>query len=208
MRLIKIQKGSSQLSSKSLPHSSTPSLTNRHNLTTSQPHYWSHVRTFSPSSFHILQTYPFTQATFPLKIKLALNLPPLKKPGFPKSELSNFRSVSNLNTIGKILERLALACLFSYISNAISQPALRYLELTCLQEIVRSIEAERSRSQIPMLARFRERLYNIIPERKGCVRWKVGGRLRGKKSERKLNIRDGNCDEVNLLRCFIVRVLL
>ena len=33
-------------------------LANLHNLTTSQPHYWSHVRTFSPSSFHIWQTYP------------------------------------------------------------------------------------------------------------------------------------------------------
>ena len=32
-------------------------LTNHRNLTTSQPHYWSHVRTFSPSSFHIWQTY-------------------------------------------------------------------------------------------------------------------------------------------------------
>ena len=32
-------------------------LTNRRSLTTSQPHYWSHVQTFSPSSFHILQTY-------------------------------------------------------------------------------------------------------------------------------------------------------
>ena len=36
---------------------SSQCLINRHNWTTSQPHYWSHVRTFSPSSFHILQTY-------------------------------------------------------------------------------------------------------------------------------------------------------
>ena len=32
-----------------------------------------------------------------------------------KSELSNFRPISNLNTIGKILERLALARLFPHI---------------------------------------------------------------------------------------------
>ena len=32
------------------------------------------------------------------------------------SELSNFRPISNLNTIGKILERLALARLFPHIS--------------------------------------------------------------------------------------------
>ena len=57
-----------------------------------------------------------TQATFPLKFKLALISPLLKKPGLPKSDLSNFRPISNLNTIGKILERLALARLFPHIS--------------------------------------------------------------------------------------------
>ena len=58
----------------------------------------------------------FTQAAFPSKFKLALISPLLKKPGLPKSELSNFRPISNLNTIGKILERLALARLFPHIS--------------------------------------------------------------------------------------------
>ena len=57
----------------------------------------------------------FTQATFPSKFKLALISPLLKKPGLPKSELSNFRPISNLNTIDKILERLALARLFPHI---------------------------------------------------------------------------------------------
>ena len=63
-----------------------------------------------------LTNLSFTQATFPLKFKLALISPLLKKPGLPKSELSNFRPISNLNTIGKILERLALAHLFPHIS--------------------------------------------------------------------------------------------
>ena len=40
----------------------------------------------------------------------------LKKPGLSKSDPSNFRSISNLNTIGKIFERLALARLFPHVS--------------------------------------------------------------------------------------------
>ena len=36
--------------------------------------------------------------------------------GSPKSDPSNFRPISNLNTIGKILERLALACLLPHLS--------------------------------------------------------------------------------------------
>ena len=63
-----------------------------------------------------LANLSFTQATFPSKFKLALISPLLKKPGLPKSELSDFRPISNLNTIGKILERLALARLFPHIS--------------------------------------------------------------------------------------------
>ena len=39
-------------------------LTNCHNLTASQPHCWSHVQTFSPSSSHILQTYLSPKAHF------------------------------------------------------------------------------------------------------------------------------------------------
>ena len=74
------------------------------------------MRTFSPSSLHILQTYHSLRLHFHRKFKLALILPLLKKPGLPKSELSNFWPISNLNTIGKILERLALARLFPHIS--------------------------------------------------------------------------------------------
>ena len=71
--------------------------------------------TFSIIISH-LANLSFTQATFPSKFKLALISPLLKKPGLPKSELSNFRPISNLNTIGKMLERLALARLFPHIS--------------------------------------------------------------------------------------------
>ena len=67
-------------------------------------------------TFSILISHLFTQATFPSKFKLALISPLLKKPSLPKSELSNFRPISNWNTIGKMLERLALARLFPHIS--------------------------------------------------------------------------------------------
>ena len=71
--------------------------------------------TFSLLISH-LANLSFSQATFPTNFKLALISPLLKKPGLSKSDPSNFRPVSNLNTIGKILERLALARLFPHVS--------------------------------------------------------------------------------------------
>ena len=58
----------------------------------------------------------FYQGVFPSKFKLAQISPLLKKPGLSKSDPSNFRPISNLNTIGKILERLALARLLPHLS--------------------------------------------------------------------------------------------
>ena len=71
--------------------------------------------TFSILISH-LANLSFNQATFPSKFKHALITPLLKKPGLSRSDLSNFRPISNLNTIGKILERLALKRLFPHIS--------------------------------------------------------------------------------------------
>ena len=73
--------------------------------------------TFSILISH-LANLSFTQATFPSNFKLALISPLLKKPGLPKSDLANFRPISNLNTIGKILERLALARFFPHVSKS------------------------------------------------------------------------------------------
>ena len=64
--------------------------------------------TFSLLISH-LANLSFSQATFPTNFKLALISPLLKKPGLSKSDPSNFRPISNLNTIGKILER-ACSC--------------------------------------------------------------------------------------------------
>ena len=65
-----------------------------------------------------LANLSFTQATFPSKFKLALISLLLETTGLPKSDLANFRPISNLNTIGKILERLALSRLFSHVSKS------------------------------------------------------------------------------------------
>ena len=72
------------------------------------------------STFSILISHlanlSFDQGAFPSKFKHALITPLLKKPGLSKSDPSNFRPISNLNTIGKILERLALARLLPHLS--------------------------------------------------------------------------------------------
>ena len=72
------------------------------------------------STFSILISHlanlSFDQAAFPSKFKHALITLLLKKPGLSKSDPSNFRPISNLNTIGKILERLALARLLPHLS--------------------------------------------------------------------------------------------
>ena len=72
--------------------------------------------TFSILISH-LANLSFTQATFPSKFKPALISLLVKKPGLPKSDLANFRSLSNLNTIGKIIERLALSRFFLTFQN-------------------------------------------------------------------------------------------
>jgi len=50
----------------------------------------------------------FTQGLFPGTFKTAQVLPLLKKPGMDKDELDSYRPISNMSTISKILERLAL----------------------------------------------------------------------------------------------------
>ena len=61
----------------------------------------------------------FHPGHFSFKIQTGTYLTPAKKkPGLPKSDLANFRPISNLNTIGKILERLALSRIFPHISKS------------------------------------------------------------------------------------------
>ena len=57
----------------------------------------------------------FTQGTFPSALKTAQVTPLLKKPTLDPKEPSNYRPISNLNTIGKLVERLALTRLRPHI---------------------------------------------------------------------------------------------
>ena len=65
-----------------------------------------------------LANLSFSQGTFPASFKHALVTPILKKPGLPSSDPANFRPISNLNNISKILERLFLSRLLPHINSS------------------------------------------------------------------------------------------
>ena len=56
----------------------------------------------------------FSQGVFPSDFKFAIVTPLLKKPGLDAGDPSDFRPISNLNNISKILERLFLARLLPH----------------------------------------------------------------------------------------------
>ncbi|HSN23842.1 MAG TPA: reverse transcriptase family protein, partial [Methylomicrobium sp.] len=58
----------------------------------------------------------FMTGTFPTMMKAGLVTPLLKKPGLDVSEQKNFRPITNLTTVSKILERLALARLRPHLT--------------------------------------------------------------------------------------------
>ena len=60
----------------------------------------------------------FAEGCFPAIFKQAIVNHLIKKPGLDKSELSNFRPISNLNNISKLLERLFLIRFQPHISNS------------------------------------------------------------------------------------------
>ena len=62
---------------------------------------------FAPIIAH-LANLSFDQGQFPTKFKLAQVLPLLKKPGADRSQPVNYRPISNLSTISKLMERLVL----------------------------------------------------------------------------------------------------
>ena len=76
----------------------------------------------------------FSKGYFPTKYKFALVTPLLKKPGLDESNLANFRPISNLNNISKLLERLFLSRFQPHVINAPSfsqmQSAYRPLHST------------------------------------------------------------------------------
>ena len=54
--------------------------------------------------------------TFPASMKNGLVTPLIKKPGLDVSDFKNFRPITNLSTVSKLLERLALARIKPHIS--------------------------------------------------------------------------------------------
>ena len=65
-----------------------------------------------------LANLSFAEGCFPAIFKQAIVKPLIKKPGLDKSEPSNFRPISNLNNISKLLERLFLTRFQPHISNS------------------------------------------------------------------------------------------
>ena len=65
-----------------------------------------------------LANLSFSQGVLPTMFKVAQVTPILKKPGLPSSDLANFRPISNLNNIFKILERLFLSRLLPHINSS------------------------------------------------------------------------------------------
>ena len=68
---------------------------------------------FAPILAH-LANLSFKQGVFPTAFKIAQVLPLLKKSGLGRSVPANYRPISNLNTISKIVERLVLARLMPH----------------------------------------------------------------------------------------------
>jgi Reverse transcriptase (RNA-dependent DNA polymerase) len=62
-----------------------------------------------------LATLSFQEGYFPYSFKTALITPLIKKPNLDSSNLSNYRPISNLNNISKILEKLFLTHFQSHI---------------------------------------------------------------------------------------------
>ena len=65
-----------------------------------------------------LANLSFTEGCFPAMFKQAIVTPLLKKPGLDQSDPSNYRPISNLNNISKLLERLFLFRFQSHVSNS------------------------------------------------------------------------------------------
>ena len=63
-----------------------------------------------------LTNLSFAEGRFPGQFKLAQVTPLLKKAGLDTSDPANYRPISNLNTISKIIERLVLARLLPHIA--------------------------------------------------------------------------------------------
>src|SRR6476619_4520056 len=58
-----------------------------------------------------------SEGCFPHQFKRAQVMPQLKKPGLDENDPSNYRPVSNLNTVGKTIERVCFARLLPHVAS-------------------------------------------------------------------------------------------
>jgi len=74
------------------------------------------IDAFVPPITHLLNL-SLSEGAFPTQFKHAIVLQLLKKPTLPKNELSNYRPISNLNFISKVLERVLYSRLCSHLDS-------------------------------------------------------------------------------------------
>ena len=110
---------------------------------------------FAPLIAH-LTNLSFSEGCFPSRFKLAEIRPLLKKIGLNESDPSNYRPISNLNTIGKIMERLCLAKLMPHI--AASQ------HFSPMQSAYRKLHSTET-----ALLKIMDDLYRIVDRKKSAV---------------------------------------
>ena len=73
-----------------------------------------------------LANLSFEHSIFPVKFKTAQATPLLKKQGLDVSDRADYRPISNLNTISKILERLILIRLVPHVSTSSNFDAVQF----------------------------------------------------------------------------------
>jgi hypothetical protein len=110
---------------------------------------------FAPLIAH-LANLSFAEGCFPAQFKLAQVTPLLKKPGLDASDPANYRPISNLNTIGKIIERLFLARLMPHIG------ASKYF--SPMQSAYRKLHSTET-----ALLKIMDDLYRIVDHKKSAV---------------------------------------
>src|SRR3989441_7492092 len=105
--------------------------------------------------------FPYTtlfrsEGTFPSSFKEAQVTPLLKKTGLDGDDPANYRPISNLNTISKVIERLALARLLPHVAASGN--------FNPLQSAYR-----KQHSTETALVKILDDLYRVIDEQKAAV---------------------------------------
>ena len=92
-----------------------------------------------------------SSGSFPSWLRRAIITPILKKASLDKNTLGNYRPVSNLPFVGKLIEKVVSAQVFDYISsNGLSDPYQSYRDCTCLcaDDILRAIDNQQAVFQL------------------------------------------------------------